>query len=83
MANSSFFSVTPSDASALQQPVWWLYVGVTGDLAVFGPGDTTATVVKAAPVGWMRFPSQVVKVGSTGTTATNIAASTGDQMASH
>lgn len=83
MANESFFAVTPSDSTPLQQAAWWLYIGVSGDVAVFGQGDSTATVIKAAPVGWMRFPRPVTQVGATGTTATNIVAATGDQTASH
>ncbi|HSY24914.1 MAG TPA: hypothetical protein VK841_22470 [Polyangiaceae bacterium] len=83
MSNASFFAVTPSDATPLQQPVWWLYIGTGGDIAVFGQNDSAATVLKAVPQGWMRFPKYVVQVGATGTTATNIVGSTGDETTSH
>jgi hypothetical protein len=83
MSNASFFAVTPSDATPLQQPVWWVYIGTGGDIAVFGQNDSTATVIKAAPAGWMRFPSRVFQIGATGTTASNIVAATGDETTSH
>ncbi len=81
MAN--FTAVTPSDTVALPAPVAWLYIGVTGDVAVIAQGDSVAVTFKSVPAGWVRFPSRVGQVMATGTTATNIVAATGDQPASH
>jgi hypothetical protein len=83
MSNATFFSITPSDSAPLQTPIRCLYVGVTGDVAVFGAGDSTATVLKAAPAGWMLLPMPVVQVGATGTTATNLAGCIGDRPSTH
>jgi hypothetical protein len=51
-----------------------LYIGVTGDVAIVAAGDKTVAgtsiVYKAHPVGYL--PTQVRRVMSTGTTATNI-----------
>lgn len=51
-----------------------LYIGVSGDVAVIGVGDTVGNSVtfKAHPVGYL--PVQVRRVLATGTTATNILA---------
>jgi hypothetical protein len=65
-------TVTPSDSTVLPEDVRCLYVGTGGDVAVvdaFGNDVTFSSV----PSG-MLLPVQVVKVKSTGTTASNIVA---------
>lgn len=47
-----------------------LYIGVTGDVAVVTKERSASVIFKAHPVGYM--PVSVVKVLSTGTTATDI-----------
>src|SRR5260370_62890 len=64
-------AVTPSDVTDLTQPCE-LYIGVTGDVKVNMSGVGTAIVFKAVPVGRLRI--KVIRVYSTGTTATNILA---------
>jgi hypothetical protein len=75
MANFAFAAVVPSDAVPLTSPVRWIYVGVTGDVAIMGLGDTAGTVLKAVPAGWMKMPAPVAFIMATGTTATNMAVS--------
>jgi hypothetical protein len=62
------YAITPHDTNT--QNARALYIGVTGDVAVETRGRSTSVVFKAVPVGVL--PVQVVKVLSTGTTATNI-----------
>jgi hypothetical protein len=95
MPNAGYFAITPSDTVPMQSAAYWIYVGVTGDIAVFGRGpsptggapviDPVATVFKSVPQGWIRFPIPVAQVGATGTTATNLVASSPplDQSSSH
>jgi hypothetical protein len=64
-------AVTPSDSTILPTTAA-LYVGVSGDVAVVMDDSGTAVTFKAHPVGYLR--AQVVKVLSTGTTATDILA---------
>jgi hypothetical protein len=61
-------AVTPSDATAVD--FYGLYIGGAGNLVVTtGAGnDVTFSSVQAGAI----FPLRVVKVKSTGTTATNI-----------
>jgi hypothetical protein len=76
--NGAYVAVTPSDTVPLPSPVRALYVGVAGDVAVFGivagQVDASATVLKAMPQGWTILPMPIAQVGLTGTTATNLVA---------
>lgn len=62
------FAITAHDTNANVATA--LYIGVTGDVAVVTDDRDTSVVFKAVPVGIL--PVQVIKVLSTGTTATNI-----------
>jgi hypothetical protein len=62
------FAITPHDTNA--NVAQGLYIGVTGDVAVVTRDRATSVVFKAVPVGMLRV--EVLKVLSTGTTATNI-----------
>lgn len=64
--------VTPSDSTVLALATRTLYIGVSGDVKVDMASSGTAIVFKAVPVGFLYV--SVVKVYSTGTTATNIVA---------
>lgn len=74
-------AVTPSDTLNIPSPSTEdgsgnngcvLYIGVTGDLKVTTVGGNDVTFVNVQ--GGTFFPIQVIKVFSTGTTATNIIA---------
>lgn len=77
MSQQTYAAVTPSDTVALTVPVYRVYVGVTGDIAVKGPGDSAAVTFKAVPAGWFTFPGQVTTIMATNTTATNMVVSAG------
>ena len=64
--------VTPSDSTVLPEDVRCLYVGTGGNVAVVDALDNDVTFF-SVPSG-MLLPVQVVKVKSTGTTASNIIA---------
>lgn len=64
-------AVTPNDNTNLTIPARWLYIGVSGDVAVH-TADGSELTFKAVPVGILEV--QVQRVLSTGTTATNILA---------
>lgn len=66
-------AVTKSDSTILPDGVRALWIGGAGDVAVIMSGDTTAVTLVGVPAGTL-LPVQVVKVMSTNTTATNIAA---------
>lgn len=65
-------AVTKSDTTILNKGCRALYIGVSGDVAVETTVDGTAVTFKASPVGVL--PVAVVRVLSTGTTATDIVA---------
>lgn len=71
LLESDAFAVTPSDTVNLAV-AGQLYIGVTGDVKVTTIGGTDV-VFKAVPVGWLGV-IRVLRVWSTGTTATNIVA---------
>lgn len=64
------FSVSPNDATDLQEVTRALYIGSTGDVAVImkGGGEVTYFGLAAGQL----MPVRVVRVKDTGTTATNI-----------
>lgn len=62
------YAITPSDSASNRARS--LYIGVSGNVAVETPGRSSSVVFTAVPVGVL--PVRVVKVLSTGTTATNI-----------
>lgn len=64
-------AVTPSDSTVLNAD--YLYIGVTGDVAVMPRDRSTAVTYKAFPAGQFLY-LKVAKVMSTGTTATDIVA---------
>ena len=64
--------VTKSDTTVLNKGCRALYIGVTGDVAVETTEDGTPVVFKSVPVGIL--PVSVVRVRSTGTTASEIVA---------
>ena len=68
----SFPSITPSDTTLLSG-LQYLYVGVSGDVALKGFNDAAATVFKAVPQG-SYIPFGAGYVMATNTTATNISA---------
>ncbi len=64
-------AITPSDTTVYDPPLYALYIGGTGAVAVVA-AETGATVTfTAVPTGTI-LPIQVSKVMSTNTTATNI-----------
>ncbi len=66
-------AVTKSDSTVLIG-VRALYIGVTGDVAVYMRGSTTSVTFVAVPVGIL--PLEVDRVLSTNTTASSIVALT-------
>jgi hypothetical protein len=62
-------AVTPADATAVKFRALW--VGGAGNVTVQCVGDTTTTTFTAVPAGTWLWVG-VIKVMSTGTTATNI-----------
>jgi hypothetical protein len=80
MANQNMAAVTPDNVNTLFTNLgftsYLLYIGVTGDVALTAGYDTTATVLKAVPVGWLPSPVGLpwTQVFSTGTTASDIVA---------
>lgn len=71
-APEGMLTITPSD-STLLSGLQYIYIGVSGDVALKGYNDATATVFKAVPQGSL-LPFGAGYVMSTNTTATNIAA---------
>jgi hypothetical protein len=65
-------AVTPSDATVLT-PTKGLYIGGAGNVTVDFADGTTGVLLTAVAVGTL-YPISVVKVKSTGTTATAIVA---------
>lgn len=65
-------AVTPSDTTDLGAPRW-LYVGVTGDVAIQMHGDDAAVTHTAVPAGTV-LPVRAKRVFATGTTASGIVA---------
>lgn len=61
-------AVTPSDTTVVAFN--YLYIGLTGDVAVIPYGQDNAVTFKSCPVGIL--PVGVTKVMATGTTAGNI-----------
>ena len=70
--SNEVIAVTPSDSTNLTKLARALYIGGTGNVALHTPngGPVTFTNTQAGTV----LPVQVVRVDSTGTTATNIVA---------
>lgn len=62
-------TITPSDSANLENPVSAIYVGGTGNLSVVMANGESATFTNV-PVGVLEIA--VVKVLSTGTTATGL-----------
>lgn len=73
MALHHFAAIAPSDTVALAQPSEFLYVGVTGDIALVQAGDVpaNAVVLKNIQAGvFHHLPFAFSYVKATGTTAT-------------
>lgn len=68
----SALAITPNDTTLLDG-LQYLYIGVSGDVALKGYNDTAAVVFKAVPQGSF-IPFGAGYVMATNTTATNIAA---------
>lgn len=69
-------AVSPSDSVALTTVARGLYVGVTGDVAVYminPAGNSTSVVFTAVPAGTI-LPIRVKQVLATGTSASSITA---------
>ncbi len=64
-------AVTPNDSTVLSPPCRSLYVGGTGDVSVDMMRTGSAIVFGAVPAGTI-LPARVIRVRSTGTTATAI-----------
>ena len=67
---SGAFAITPDDNTNLVRSTRALYIGVTGNLTVDMVNGQTSVLFANVPVGM--FPIRVVRVRSTGTTATSI-----------
>ena len=67
----NYFAVTPHDTTKFTFETRGLFIGVGGDVAVLGFGDSTAVVFKNVASGTM-MPLRAVRVDSTNTTATDI-----------
>jgi len=65
-------TVTKSDTTILPNGCRALYIGVSGDVAVETTVDGAAVILKNVPVGVL--PVSVVRVRSTGTSASEIVA---------
>ena len=65
-----FEAVTPSDTADLTVSVRALYIGTTGDLAIYN-GQGTAVVFKNLPAGSF-VPLNTTRVMATNTTASDI-----------
>lgn len=65
-------AVTPSDVSDLAVTSRSIYVGTSGDVAVYMADQTTVVVFKSVPVGVL--PVRVDRVLLTGTTAGDLVA---------
>lgn len=64
-------AVTPSDTTTYSPPLYGIYVGGAGAVAVVAAETGNSVTFSAVPVGTI-LPIQVSKVLSTGTTATNL-----------
>lgn len=65
------FNLTPSDSAGLGDSVRQIYVGTGGDVSLVDARGNTV-IHKNASAGTYLGPFNVVKVNSTGTTATNL-----------
>lgn len=83
MSNLGYAAISTSDTIAQGSPVRAIYVGVTGDVAVKSPYDSTAVTFKSVPVGWLTLPIAVLFVMATNTTATNMVAAYATTSAPH
>ncbi len=65
-------AVTPNDTTVFAEPSKGLYIGATGNVVVHLQGDpATAVTFTGVPAGTV-LPIRVVRVLSTGTTATGL-----------
>lgn len=67
------FPVTPSDATLFSEPTRGLYIGTAGTIRVLHAQDTTPVDYPTTVAGYV-YPWAVIKVYSSGTTATGIIA---------
>ena len=67
-------NVVPSDTVDLPTPARFIWVGVTGHIAVIGVGDSAAVTFKAVPIGWFDSKKLIQRIMATNTTATNMVA---------
>jgi hypothetical protein len=67
----SFFAITPADDEDLPQSVRGIHVGVAGNVAAIGAGDTEAVTFKGCQAG-STLLGRFSRVLDTGTTATDL-----------
>lgn len=71
--SGDFVAIAPNDGADLPNgPCRAIYVGTSGDISVIGALDSAPVTFSAVPVGL--YPLRLVRVRSTGTTASNLAA---------
>lgn len=63
-------AISPSNTSNLSASIKAIYVGTTGHLNITAADDTTNVQLNNVPVGW--YPIAPLRIGATGTTASNI-----------
>lgn len=71
LPGESLASITPNDSADLARPTRAVYVGTSGDLKVTDISGNTVTLYDLA--AGMFHPIRVVRIFSTGTTASDIA----------
>jgi hypothetical protein len=64
-------AITPSDTAVFTAPIYAIYVGGTGNIAVKAAETGNTVTFTAVPTGTI-LPILVTQVLSTGTTATNL-----------
>lgn len=70
---SKFAAITPNDTTDLAFVTRCIHVGVGGDIAIIGAGDTASVVLKNLQSGQV-VSGRFSRVLATGTTATNLVA---------
>lgn len=65
------FAITPADGADLATVTRALYIGGAGDIVAILAGDTSPLTFRNVPAGTV-LPLRVLRLRSTGTTATNL-----------
>jgi hypothetical protein len=68
---SGLIAISPSDTTNLAASIKAIYVGSAGNLNITACDDTTNVQINNVPAGTTLYVAPI-RIGSTGTTATNI-----------